>query len=82
MSNRLTTLEEVRLKWPKANYAPRVDCKFCGGTGERTNRPGACCICIFVAHEACDEVASGLAKTAKRIREEMKLGEPPSPQGT
>lgn len=65
------TLEEVRQRWPKANYAPRADCKYCDGTGERKKKPGLPCICIFVSHDLCDFAADSLAATARKIREEL-----------
>lgn len=62
------TLEEIRLKFPRANYAPRENCKFCQGTGVR--RVTLPCICIFVSHDMCDFAAELLSETVKKIRDE------------
>ncbi len=77
------TIEQIRLKFPGANYAPRVGCKHCGGTGAKPvkNREqfkilkppdDLPCICIYVDHSMCDFAAQGLARTAKKIRKEMR----------
>lgn len=61
------TLEEIRKIFPKVKYAPKPDCKHCGGTGvnekaskiaEKQNllkRAKQPCICVFVDHEFSDE---------------------------
>jgi hypothetical protein len=69
----MATLDDVRQKFPSANYAPRDGCKFCDGTGEKKTHPGAPCICIDVSHDMCDFAADSLAATAKNIRKEMGL---------
>ena len=65
------TLEQVREKFPGAKRAPRDGCKYCDGTGERKNRPGLPCICVYVDHDICDFAAESLAETAGKLRREM-----------
>lgn len=72
MPAELTTLDDVRKKFPNADYAPRANCRYCGGTGEKTNRPGMPCICVYVEHDLCDFAAESLAETAKKLREELE----------
>ncbi len=66
------TLEEIRKEFPNANYAPKKDCKFCGGCGTKSNHPGMPCICIFVDHWMCDWAAEALAETAKKIAKDLE----------
>ncbi len=66
------TLEEIRQQYPRANYAPRTDCKHCGGTGEKLPHPGYPCICILVDHSFCDEAASMLWSVASKILKELR----------
>lgn len=67
------TLDEIRKKWPTANYAPRKGCRYCDGTGESKTHPGLPCVCIYVDHEMCDFAAESLAETARALRKEMNL---------
>lgn len=70
------TLAELKAKYgiERAKYEPKHDCKFCNGTGERVTKHGlqTFCICLFVAHEASDFVADGLAETARRVLRELR----------
>ena len=66
------TLDDVRSKFPTVKYAPRVNCKYCNGTGERLTRPGLPCICVFVDHDLCDFAAESLAETARKILSELE----------
>lgn len=78
------SLEQIREKFPNANYAPREGCKYCDGTGVKKNVPkvellkvpdeGLPCICVFVDHEMCDFAAKSLADTARKIKNEMQGG--------
>lgn len=64
-------IEEIRKQFPRANYAPRENCKWCNGTGIKSNKPGMPCICIFVDHSQCDWAAKALAKVAKQVAQEL-----------
>lgn len=70
------TLEQMRQQFPNCNYAPRVGCRFCNGTGIKATRISldrtvqSPCICIYVDHEVCDFAAEGLAATARKIKAE------------
>lgn len=72
------TLAELKSKYnlgDGAKHEPKADCRFCRGTGEKIVwRTGKLtfCICLFVDHDASDDVGEMLATTAKNIREQMK----------
>lgn len=72
----MTTLEDIRKVYPKANYAPREGCKWCRGSGQRTmkkldNRIHPCA-CIFIQHDVVDKIVPLIAESAWRLREEFK----------
>ncbi len=48
------TLEEMKALMPEGyiKYEPRVNCKYCNGTGIWEEY---ICICLFVDHERMDE---------------------------
>ena len=73
------TLEEIRKTFPKAKYAPKADCKHCGGTGinakaskiaekqkldKKQSQP---CICVYVDHKFSDEARKLLGEAAKKL---------------
>jgi len=68
--------QNLRDKFPNVKFKrpPKPDCRFCKGTGirfvKKQNRE-TFCICTFVSHDFCEEAGLLLAKTAKRLREEM-----------
>lgn len=66
------TLEEIRQKHPRANHAPRENCKYCNGTGDRIDRPHLPCICIYVDHSMCDFARESLSSVAKKMRKELE----------
>jgi hypothetical protein len=67
------TLEEIRKKYPNANYAPNPDCERCNGTGERwvdmntefVKPHMTPCICTFIAPESVEFVAGAIKKIAQ-----------------
>jgi hypothetical protein len=51
------TLEEIRKKYPKANYEPNYMCGYCGGTGDiqkviKGKMVTVPCVCIYVGDHA------------------------------
>jgi hypothetical protein len=69
----MSKLAELREKYPTASRDPDPDCKRCKGAGERFIerqseffKPGwVPCICIFVDHDAAQEVGQMLAELAR-----------------
>ena len=68
------TLDEIRVKYPTAHYAPDPECKKCKSAGEwlftsKRGRPDpfmTACICIFVGERKFRKIATeGLAKIAR-----------------
>lgn len=52
----MSTLGNLRKRYPLAEFEPMEDCEWCSGTGEREVHPKArvadgltCCCCIFVS---------------------------------
>lgn len=75
----MAALTELRAKYrlgAGAKYEPKPNCKFCGGAGERRCRDGEerFCICLFVAPELSEFAGETLAKTARKIADELKGG--------
>lgn len=74
------SFEELKAKYPDIHHAPRENCKFCHGTGEKTTHllggefiaeqdiisP---CICTFVDHDMVDFAANALYETVKKLKE-------------
>ena len=74
----LSALKEKYSLGDGAQYEPNPDCKHCKGSGERMSRAGETfCICLFVDHDASDEIGTLLSDFAKKQR--MAL-EPQSPE--
>lgn len=72
--------EELKAMWPDIHHAPRENCKYCGGTGERIIHLEkdivSPCICVFVDHDMVDFAAKWLNRTLERMElEELKLSE-------
>jgi hypothetical protein len=67
----------LKEKYPDANYDPKPDCRFCGGTGQREKKLNSilkkkfACICLYVDHEWCEEMGIELGKSAKELKEDM-----------
>ena len=77
----MKTLEEIRVKYPRAHYAPDPSCKKCKGEGSFlfTSKVGVNpqpkvmpCACIFLAPEYREQVVKLLSESAKRILNETK----------
>lgn len=71
--------EELKAKYPDIHHAPRENCKFCHGSGEKTThlKGGefiaeqdivSPCICTFVDHDIVDVAASMLNKTISKMK--------------
>ena len=58
-------------RWPniKFNYEPKVDGKFCKGTG--INKKDSFCICLFVQHDFCEEAGKMIGEYARKMRQEL-----------
>ncbi len=72
----MSTLAALKAKYALgdgAKYEPRVGCKYCGGTGEKTGTTGGeCfCICLYVSHDMVDMAAQTIAETARKLRKEL-----------
>lgn len=78
--------EELKLKYPDIHHAPRENCKYCKGTGEKTThlRGGefikeqdliSPCICTFVDHDLVDFAAKALNDMVTQLKNELKGGE-------
>ena len=71
------TLEQLKIKYCLSDGAknePKADCRFCKGTGEKLVKRLNCltfCICLFVDHEASDDIGQSLADFAKRQLEKL-----------
>jgi len=65
----------LKQKYPTSNFPPKPDCKFCGGTGERSLRSGrkVACICLFVEHSAAEEVLETMSDLARRDTKRNEL---------
>lgn len=77
------TLEQIRLKFPTAHYAPEPDCPRCSGTGLRRlpiePKAELPCPCIFIAKAGREEALRLLAETSKKIRRELDEQGPEHP---
>lgn len=72
------TLAELREKYDlseSAKYEPKLDCRHCGGAGERVVSGGKTmfCICLFVEHNASDEIGSMLGEAARETLREIRM---------
>lgn len=69
------SLDDVRKRYPRANYAPQPKCMRCSGTGEfsRNDRTYPC-MCIFVAPEFLEIARETLAKTVAKLQWEATDG--------
>ena len=80
--SKAVSLEEIKKKFPNCHYAPRENCKNCGGKGYVTKTITACefweehkvdapCMCIYVDHEYVDMAQDVLNGTIRKMKNEM-----------
>ena len=73
------TFDELKAKYPDIHHAPRENCKFCHGTGEKTTHLSggkfiaeqditSPCICTFVDHDLVDLAAFMINKTVTDLK--------------
>lgn len=71
-------IDELKLKYPDRTFLqshPKADCKRCHGTGEKPARGRdelTPCICLYIDHDACDEIGDLLSTWAKQQREKLE----------
>ena len=73
------TLAELKAKYSLgagAQYEPKPGCRHCKGVGERgiksRHHEKAFCICLYVSHEASDEIGASLGQFASKELQKFK----------
>lgn len=73
--------DELKAKYPTSLYAPRNNCRYCGGSGEKLTRIEQSefsekrdvvspCICLFVNHDLADKAQKILNESIDAMKHE------------